>query len=154
MNKTGFYDPADDKKPDGSPVDTLRTSAVYKAKTSAFLNGVRGRTGTTQTTANLLLEKLYDELVRNGITEYDPDAYETAVGGCKIVLGLHGSSADGDATGSQPACPAETAQGNDRRGTVGVGRPAAGTSNVRPNAGSARTRNSRKVRKGGSETEG
>jgi len=48
----------------------------------------RVKSGTIlQTTINILLKKLCDELERAGITEYAPDAYELAVANCTIVLG-------------------------------------------------------------------
>ncbi len=40
-----------------------------------------------QTTINILIRKLVDELERNGITEYAPDEYELAVANCSIALG-------------------------------------------------------------------
>lgn len=138
-----FYDPADDKKPDGSPVDTLRTSAIYKQQTAAFLTGVRGRTGTVQTTANLLLEKFADELKRNGITDYDPDAYELAIGKCRIQLGVHGSAVEQPASGPKSTRTAEATGGNERRGTKRVGRTPKGASDKRADVGSAHSGNGR-----------
>lgn len=145
MKTPQFHDPTDCTKADGkTPVDTLRTSAVYKQETHAFLTGVRGRTGTTQTTANILLEKLANELKRNGITSYDPDAYELAVGACTIVLGLHGSPIERAPSGSEPIGASQTPQGNDGRGVERLGRPATGASDKPADAGGARPRNRRK----------
>lgn len=130
MSNTNFIDPTDAVKADGkTPIDTLRTSAVYKQETHAFLTGVRGRTGTTQTTANILLEKIANELKRNGITSYDPDAYELAVGNCIIILGLPGSAVERTLARSEPTGTVETVSGDDRRGTERVGRATTGASN-------------------------
>lgn len=52
-----------------------------------FLNSLHGRKGTLQTTINLLLVKLITQLKQNGITDYNPNGFEQAVGGCCITLG-------------------------------------------------------------------
>lgn len=142
MSNTNFIDPTDAVKPDGkTPIDTLRTSAVYKQETHAFLTGVRGRTGTTQTTANILLEKIANELKRNGITSYDPDAYELAVGNCTIILGLPGSTVERAPARSESLGSVETVSGNDGRGVERLGRPATRASDKPADVGSTRPGN-------------
>lgn len=119
-----FIDPIELPDPkSGKEVTTLRTSVIYPAHVVATLAGIRGRPGTVQTTVNILLTKLANELKRIGITSYDPDAYESAVTECTLVL--RGPVVI-PSTGINSSSPAQTPDGNDRPGTLGVGRKATG----------------------------
>jgi len=121
-----FVDPIDIPDKLGKTPTTLRTSIVYPASVIAALSALRCRPGTAQTTVNILLIKLTDELKRNGITSYDPEVYERAIADCTIVLG---GSVVGTPAGTIGASPAETPVGNDRSRTLGVGRPPEGNAN-------------------------
>lgn len=119
-----FIDPLDvlDPKTGKEPSQT-RTSIVYPSHIMSALVSARYRTGTMQTTVNILLTKLADELKRNGNTDYDPDAYEHAVANCTIILG---SAVAITAAGPVNASTAKTAGGNDGSRTLGMGRKATG----------------------------
>ena len=88
--------------------DRLRTSIVYDRRVVGFLGLIHCRKGTEQITTNILLAKLKDELERNGINSYDPDAYELAVTTCTIRLAKRRgarSTTDGTPPGPRPEVP-------------------------------------------------
>lgn len=139
MENKQFTDPLDVPNSKGQLPERLRTSATYLLEHNAFLTSLRGRAGTIQTTANILLQKAYDELKRNGFT-YDPDAYELAIANCTIILG---GTALGVRTGPGNPVAAEAASGNDGPGTGGLGCKATANANVpanvrKPSSGSRR----------------
>jgi hypothetical protein len=118
-----FIDPVEVPNPSGKLPDVLRTSVEYPRELHGYLYRLRSKAGTTQTTANILLNKLADELKRNNF-EYDPDAYELAVANCTIVLG---GTAAGTPAGPDSARTVKAVVGNDGRGTVRLGRKPKGT---------------------------
>ena len=106
---------------------TVRTTIVVSTEHKSHIFAMHGRTGTLQTTINILLNKLIESLKQNGYIEqvggkcvagYDPDAYESAVAGATIVLGVGSAN-------STPN-PREAVGGNVGRGVSGLARPAAG----------------------------
>jgi hypothetical protein len=110
--------------------DYHRTTFVTTKKVQHRIDGYRLRKGTLQTTANILIDKLLNELRRSNLSEYDPDRYEVAVANATVRL------PDDYYTGStspntEPAT--ETPRGNDGRGVATVARVDTGTPAVAPN---------------------
>jgi hypothetical protein len=106
-----------------------RTTIDVGGKDKSFLVSCHNRRGTVQVTLNILMSKLIEQLKANGITDYDPERYESAVAGCHIVLAVAdrvvtnpNPTGDGKAAAdnvNNPR-PEQTACGNDGRGTVPV----------------------------------
>lgn len=102
-----------------NPVLTLeekelqRSSLVLPARVSSFIHSLHTNRNVVQTTIVLLLEKLTIELKKHGITEYDPDRYESAICGASIILG--GTTPD-----EQPH--RQAVGGNDGCGVAAVAR--------------------------------
>lgn len=111
-----------------------RTTLKIPNKFCTDLFKVHGITGGMQTTINILLVKLYDELKRNGITDYDPDRYKQCVSGAMLVfpgcagynelLRIRGIPSPDDPAGPDAARAIQAVVGNDGSGTVGVEREA------------------------------
>lgn len=92
MNNPVFQNPYDDTRL--TPGDsTVRTTVLVSEKAKSQIARVHSRSGTLQTTVNILLDKLTHELERIELTKYDPDAYERAVGRCTIIFGPTGDEA-------------------------------------------------------------
>lgn len=64
-----------------------KTSVNVSANDAAFVERIYTKRGWMQATLGLLLKKLISALEQNGITQYDPGRYKTAVEQSIIVLG-------------------------------------------------------------------
>lgn len=106
-----------------------RTSLILSGQAYSFISGVHCRKGTLQTTINILLEKAIQLLKDNGITAYDPDAYERTIVNSTLTL----PGANVGTTGGSGGDPnGEAAVVHDGRGTQGIPQSDAG---VRPATG-------------------
>ena len=101
------------------PAELLRTTIEIDRKAHGRLYRCRSKKGTLQTTLNILLDRLIQQLDKHGINEYDPERYEHAVSNLSINLGVRGAA-------SNP--PAETSHRDVGHGTVPLAREATGTS--------------------------
>ena len=115
-----------------TPNDPIcRTTIEVPRSRHAYIMGTYGKSGALQTTINILIEKLYNELTRNGIgPTFDTDRYAIAVGGCSITLGgyshnLQRSSIGLSPDGEQHTLACQTADRNDGRGTATMAQPVA-----------------------------
>lgn len=122
---TPFRNPVLDCKPE----DTTRTTIVLSNRVLAAISNLHTKAGVVGITINLLLEKLVNELERNGIDQYDPGVYELCITRLAILLPVarrpDGSIA-GAPGGGQSNHAAEAPHGNDGQGTGGVVNPAKG----------------------------
>jgi len=128
-----FINPYDKKKSIVvAPNDPIcRTTIEVPRSRHAYIMGTYGKSGALQTTINILIEKLYNELTRNGIgPTFDTDRYAIAVGGCSITLGEFGPNLQRSSIGLSPdgeqhplAC--QTPNRNDGRGTATMAQPVA-----------------------------
>lgn len=100
-----------------------RTSIVVDKRVWAAINTCRGHRGTLQTTINVLLNKLHEQLIANDLTSYDPRRYEHAVLDARISLG--GTCGSTEPNGGKLA-RTEAAQVHDGGGTGEVAQPPAG----------------------------
>lgn len=103
------------------PEERKRTTIDIPLKLESDLQRVKSGT-ILQTTINILLKKLRDELERAGIINYDPEAYELAVADCVIVLGGSGerSAVGGVTAGKKRNRSTKAVKGHDGDGTAGV----------------------------------
>jgi hypothetical protein len=102
----------------------VRTTIDVALSTHAKIHSLHGRSGTLQTTINILLEKTINALESNGITCFDPDEYEHFILNSTLVAPGQRSAASSG----------QTASGNDGCGTVRVAQhpaPAPAVSNAR-----------------------
>src|SRR5512139_115660 len=109
MTQKRFIDPYDTLPPE----DRIRTTIDIAGNRNAFFKSLHNRKGTLQTTINILLEKLYDELQRIGLRSYDPDAYERTIADCCIRCavadgGTNQAVAGNDTIGNRGLAPAAT----------------------------------------------
>jgi len=142
---TGFVDPyahlpeAPDLPP-GSTADCVIQAAVkFSNRDRALLQSVHFARPTIRITVAILIHRLCHELRKHGITEYDPNAYERAVGGLTIALGGTASTAvSGDPDVRSPASDEQpnrqATDGDDGRGTPRVPCPSDGSHPESPNA--------------------
>lgn len=82
-NPNGFNDPYED-------IDKwhrTRTTIDVSDEAISAIRSVYPKKGVVQTTINLLIEKLKDELTRCQLKSYDPERYEIAIAQCEIRLG-------------------------------------------------------------------
>lgn len=69
-----------------SSSDLIRTSIVFSRRTQSAIHKVYTSSGVMQTTANILLDKLANELNRTHLNDYDPSTYKHAIANAFIVL--------------------------------------------------------------------
>jgi hypothetical protein len=105
-----------------------RTTIDIGSVDCAFLKSLHNRKGTLQTTINIILVKLTNELKRRNITSYDPDVYESAITGASINLGVY-RSPDADNQSQD-----KTNSGNERPGTSGLAQSSSGRPSESPDA--------------------
>lgn len=83
-----------------------RTTIDLATADKSFMDSLHGRSGTMQTTINILVSKAINELKRIGFGSYDPDRYEYAIAHCAIVLGVrpdeHAAGRYGPVPGAVP----------------------------------------------------
>ena len=107
---------------------TVRTTIEVAASRHAYIMGTHGKSGALQTTINILVEKLYEQLrLANIGPSFDRDAFECAVANATITLGSRGKRIATGLTsdGVQFAQSGQTADRNVRPGIAGVAQPAA-----------------------------
>jgi hypothetical protein len=108
----------------GLPLDeTTRTTLVAKNKVLSRIKQIYNKSGVPNTTINILLDKLCDELDRIKLDTYDPPTYCAAICGARIILGVPAAKL---ASSRGPEDPHEAPHGNDGRGTSGMVSQAAG----------------------------
>lgn len=118
-----------------------RTSINIDKNVWSYLHTVHGKSGTLQTTINILLSKLHERLLANNVTSFDPDRVEFAIANASIVL-------PGDAAqrpGFERSIQAPS--GYDTGGTGRVEQPPAGLHRIATDAAIApaqRTENRRR----------
>lgn len=121
MSNPSFLDPYADL-PDA---EVHRTTIVCSKRDWAFISGIHGRKGSFQCTVYILITRLIQQLKEKGITDYDPERFESAVSGLTVSL------ADGSGTGGTPPNDKpehhEAASGNDGRRATGVVQPSPGS---------------------------
>lgn len=130
MNKSNdnqlFIDPYADLPPEAF----LRANVDIPIEAWNFIKSLSPYASDRPTTLRILINRLINELKRNGITQYNPDdTFHRAVGGLTISLGS-ASSNDPRGTGSAVAITGtttnpnlqtlEAVNRNDRPGTGGV----------------------------------
>lgn len=109
------------------PADVHRTTIEIDRHAHSDLHRCRSRKGTLQTTLNILLSKLTEQLKKHGLTEYDPERYEYAVANATLTLGVHDSHNSG-VRGTVADSSPETSHRDVRLGTIRLARPPAGPS--------------------------
>lgn len=96
-----------------------RTSVVTDKRIWSIINSCRGHRGTLQTTINILLHKLHEQLERNSLNSFCPREYEYAILNARLELAVLPRSAE-------PTPAPETVDRDDGRGTPEVARGAKG----------------------------
>lgn len=109
------------------PADIHRTTIEIDRHAHSDLHRCRSRKGTLQTTLNILLNKLTEQLKKHGLTEYDPERYEYAVANATLTLGVHDSHNNG-VRGTVADAGPQAVNRNDGFGTLGMARPTPGPS--------------------------
>ena len=119
MNK--FLNPYDKKNLTEHETLCRTTIEVFRSR-HAYIMGTYGKSGALQTTINILIEKLYDELTKHGIgPSFDVDRYALAIADCTLIIGgVQRSPVAIPATGTEHPVTVETSKGNDGRGTSAV----------------------------------
>ncbi len=87
---TGFVDPYEHLPEGPLPAGTdslVQTMVKVSSQDRDFINSLHASRPTIRITFAILLHRLCHELRANNITEFDPVAYERAVGGLSITLG-------------------------------------------------------------------
>lgn len=107
-------------------IATHKTTIEIPGDLKGRLGSLHQRKGTLQLTAVYLLNLLDKELERNGIITYDPDRYEHAVAGLRLVLGEQPRSSvtHHNHTGHVPV--GQAVEGHERAGTSGVAQQTTG----------------------------
>ncbi len=133
----------------------LRTTIKVSREVHGDLFKVHPTSGVLQTTINILLIKIYAELIRHDLRCYDPERYKHAIANCIIVFPgaagwdelnlLHGIPGGPPPAGGQSSSAAEASVRNDAGGTGLVAQPPTGSSGL-PDAGQPPSDNSRKAK--------
>ena len=107
LNEQSYTDPYD-KLP---KKDKLTTSITTAREDHAFLFSLFPNRSVVQTTLNILLARLVEELKANGFKHYDPERYQHSIARCRIDL--NGGASSGPS--------AQAPEGHDGGGVAGVG---------------------------------
>jgi hypothetical protein len=100
---------------------TSRINANVPTEQYKMLQRIRTERGTIQTTTNILLEKLFNELESRGITDFTRvDDFESFVVNCRLTL----PTGTSDRSGNPAVRTEDETNGPDDRGGVERGGPA------------------------------
>ena len=120
-----FENPYDKQKLTPGEQICRTTIEVFRSR-HAHIMGTYGKAGALQTTINILIEKLYAELIKSNIgPSYDDERYADAVAGIVLTLGVQRSPAYVPAFGQQYPVAMQTPDRNDRPGVTGMAQPVA-----------------------------
>ena len=120
LTRYKFENPYDKSKITGNEQICRTTIEVFRSR-HAHIMGTYGKAGALQTTINILIEKLYVELNKNGIgPSYDDERYADAINNCTISIGIQRSTAPESSTGPVDNSTKQTADRDDGRRTPRV----------------------------------